>query len=127
MIAFPSTMPPLVPRSLARAIALLLFAAALLVALPHRTFAADGVKIPTVSVDLKETDDANDFVPAMKIVALLTILSVAPAILLMMTSFTRILVVLSFVRQALGTNTMPPNQVILGLALFLTLFTMQPV
>jgi flagellar biosynthetic protein FliP len=84
-------------------------------------------KIPTISVDLKETDDPEDFVPAVKIVALLTILSVAPAILLMMTSFTRILVVLSFVRQALGTTTMPPNQVILGLALFLTMFTMAPV
>lgn len=63
----------------------------------------------------------------MKIVGMLTIFSVAPAILLMMTSFTRILVVLSFVRQALGTQTMLPNQVILGLSLFLTMFTMAPV
>ncbi len=85
------------------------------------------VKIPTISVDLKETDEPTDFVPAVKIVAMLTILSIAPAILLMMTSFTRILVVLSFVRQALGTATMPPNQVIVGLALFLTMFTMAPV
>jgi flagellar biosynthesis protein FliP len=66
-------------------------------------------------------------VPAMKIIGLLTILAVAPAILLMMTSFTRILIVLSFVRQALGTQTMPPNQVIIGLSLFLTLFTMSPI
>lgn len=84
-------------------------------------------KIPTISVDLKETDEPSDMVPAVKIVGLLTILSVAPAILLMTTSFTRILVVLSFVRQALGTQTMPPNQVILGLTLFLTMFTMAPV
>ncbi len=84
-------------------------------------------KIPTISLDLKETDDPSDMVPAVKIVAMLTIMSIAPAILLMMTSFTRILVVLSFVRQALGTSTMPPNQVILGLALFLTMFTMAPV
>ncbi len=84
-------------------------------------------KFPTISVDLKETDDPTDMVPAVKIVALLTILSIAPAILLMMTSFTRILVVLSFVRQALGTASMPPNQVIVGLALFLTMFTMSPV
>jgi flagellar biosynthetic protein FliP len=83
--------------------------------------------MPTIAIDLKETDDPSDMVPAIKIVALLTVLSVAPAILLMMTSFTRILVVLSFVRQALGTNTMPPNQVIVGLALFLTMFTMSPV
>jgi flagellar biosynthetic protein FliP len=54
-------------------------------------------------------------------------LALAPALLLMMTSFTRILIVLSFVRQALGTMTMPPNQVIIGLSLFLTMFTMSPV
>jgi flagellar biosynthetic protein FliP len=84
-------------------------------------------KIPTISVDLKETDDPTDLVPALKIVALLTILSVAPAILLMTTSFTRILVILSFVRQAMGTANMPPNQVVVGLALFLTAFTMSPV
>lgn len=83
--------------------------------------------VPTISIDLKETDEPSDFVPAIKIIGLLTVLSVAPAILLMMTSFTRILVVLSFVRQALGTATMPPNQVIVGLSLFLTMFTMAPV
>ena len=88
---------------------------------------ATETKVPTIGIDLKETDDPNDLVPAMKIVALLTVISMAPAILLMMTSFTRILVVLSFVRQALGTNSMPPNQVIVGLALFLTAFTMSPV
>ena len=83
-------------------------------------------KIPTLEVNLKDTDSPESMIPAIKIVAILTILSVAPAILLMMTSFTRILVVLSFTRQALGTQTMPPNQVILGLSLFLTMFTMSP-
>ena len=83
-------------------------------------------KMPTVELNLYETDDPEAFVPALKIVSLLTILAVAPAILLMMTSFTRIVVVLSFIRQALGTQTMPPNQVIVGLSLFLTLFTMGP-
>ena len=89
--------------------------------------AAAQTKLPTLSIDLKETDQPEDLVPALKIVGLLTVLSIAPALLLMMTSFTRILVVLSFVRQALGTATMPPNQVIVGLALFLTAFTMAPV
>ena len=84
-------------------------------------------KMPTVELNLYETEDPEAFVPALKIVAMLTILAVAPAILLMMTSFTRILIVLSFVRQALGTQTMPPNQVIVGLAMFLTFFTMGPV
>lgn len=82
---------------------------------------------PTLSLNLGDADDPTAVVPALKIVGVLTVLTVAPAILLMMTSFTRILIVLSFVRQALGTQTMPPNQVILGLALFLTIFTMSPV
>lgn len=82
---------------------------------------------PKLDINLYETDDPEAFVPALKIVALLTVLAVAPAILLMMTSFTRIIVVLSFLRQALGTQTMPPNQVIVGLAFFLTIFTMGPI
>ncbi len=83
--------------------------------------------MPALNINLSETDDPTAVVPALKIVSILTILSVAPAILLMMTSFTRILVVLSFLRQAIGSATMPPNQVILGLSLFLTMFTMAPV
>ena len=84
-------------------------------------------KIPTLSINLADSDDPDAAVPVMKIVGMLTVLTVAPAILLMMTSFTRILIILSFVRQALGTQSMPPNQVIVGLAFFLTLFTMSPV
>ena len=84
-------------------------------------------KMPTIELNMYETDDPEAFVPALKIVAMLTILAVAPAILLMMTSFTRIVVVLSFIRQALGTQTMPPNQVVVGLSLFLTMFTMGPI
>ncbi len=63
----------------------------------------------------------------LRILLVLTVLSIAPFILLMMTSFTRIIVVLHFVRTALGTQTAPPNQVLLGLALFITLFIMSPV
>lgn len=83
--------------------------------------------VPALNINLSETDDPTAVVPAIKIVSILTVLSVAPAILLMMTSFTRILVVLSFLRQAIGSATLPPNQVILGLSLFLTMFTMAPV
>lgn len=64
---------------------------------------------------------------SMKMLLVLTVLSIAPFILIMMTSFTRIIVVLHFVRSALGTQTTPPNQVLVGLALFLTLFIMSPV
>ena len=64
---------------------------------------------------------------SIQILLILTVLSLAPAIILMMTSFTRIIIVLSFLRNALGTQQMPPNQVLIGLALFLTLFIMNPV
>lgn len=64
---------------------------------------------------------------SLKILLVLTLLSLAPFILIMVTSFTRIIVVLHFVRSALGTQTTPPNQVLIGLALFLTLFIMSPV
>jgi flagellar biosynthetic protein FliP len=64
---------------------------------------------------------------SMKMILVLTVLSIAPFIVIMVTSFTRIVVVLHFVRTALGTQTTPPNQVMVGLALFLTLFIMSPV
>lgn len=64
---------------------------------------------------------------SLQMLLVLTVLSLAPSILIMMTSFTRIIVVLHFVRSALGTQTTPPNQVLIGLALFLTLFIMSPV
>jgi flagellar biosynthetic protein FliP len=63
----------------------------------------------------------------LQILALLTVLSLVPAILVSVTSFTRIVIVTHFLRQALGTQTMPPNQIIIGLSLFLTFFVMQPV
>lgn len=63
---------------------------------------------------------------SVKLLLLLTVLSLAPSILVLMTSFTRIVIVLSFVRTALATNQMPPNQVIIGLSLFLTFFIMAP-
>ncbi len=87
---------------------------------------AQAVTLPSVNLGFKSTDNPNEIVNAIKIVMLLTVLSLAPAILIMMTSFTRIIVVLSFVRQALGTQQMPPNQLLVGLALFLTFFIMAP-
>jgi flagellar biosynthetic protein FliP len=64
---------------------------------------------------------------SIQILLILTVLSLAPSIIIMMTSFTRIIIVLSFLRNALGTQQMPPNQVLIGLALFLSLFIMTPV
>ena len=63
----------------------------------------------------------------LQIFLLLTVLSLAPSILIMVTCFTRIAIVLSLLRQAIGSNQLPPNQIIIGLALFLTFFVMTPV
>lgn len=70
--------------------------------------------------------EAANVSTSIKMMLLLTVLSIAPAILILMTSFARIVIVLSFVRSALATQQMPPNQVIVGLALFLTFFIMAP-
>jgi len=72
-------------------------------------------------------ESPQDTAASIQLLLLLTVLSLAPAIIIMMTSFTRIAIVLSFLRNALGTQQMPPNQVLIGLALFLTFFIMAPV
>jgi flagellar biosynthetic protein FliP len=82
--------------------------------------------IPLFSLSIGDSENSDDLVPALRVVGILTILTLAPAILLLTSAFTRILIVLSFVRQALGSPTMPPNQVLIGLSLFLTYFVMGP-
>jgi flagellar biosynthetic protein FliP len=84
------------------------------------------VSIPSINVGLVSGDKPVEVANAIKIMVILTVLSLAPAILILMTSFTRIVVVLSFLRQAIGTQQMPPNQLIIGLSLFLTFFVMAP-
>ena len=76
---------------------------------------------------LQNVGGAQNVSMSLQVLALMTVLTLLPAILLMMTSFTRIIIVLSFLRQALATQSTPPNQVLLGLALFLTMFVMTPV
>lgn len=85
-----------------------------------------GITIPTVQVSVDEAAGPEETVTTLQIIALITILSLAPSILIMVTSFTRIIIVLSFLRNALGTQQMPPNQILIGLALFLTLAIMSP-
>lgn len=75
---------------------------------------------------LREAKDPQHVSATIEIVFLLTVLSLAPALLVMVTSFTRIVIVLSFVRRAIGTQELPPNQVITGLALLLTFMVMSP-
>lgn len=77
-------------------------------------------------ISIFSDSDPSNVSTSVKLVLLLTVLSLAPSILILMTSFTRIVIVLSFTRTALATQQMPPNQVIVGLALFLTFFIMAP-
>jgi flagellar biosynthesis protein FliP len=96
----------------------------LLVAAP--ALAQTPVSLPTLSLGVQDTTDPGRVGVTLQIVALMTVLSLAPAFLILTTSFTRIAVVLSFLRTALGTQQLPPNQIIIGLSLFLTFFVMGP-
>lgn len=77
-------------------------------------------------IDIFSSSDPTNVSTAVKLILLLTVFSLAPGILILMTSFTRIVIVLSFVRTSLATQQMPPNQVLIGIALFLTFFIMAP-
>ena len=91
------------------------------------TIESNAQSVPKFTFAIEESDEPEDVSLTIQILAIMTVLSLAPSILIMMTSFTRIIVVFHFLRQALGTQQMPPNQLLLGLALFLTMFIMTPV
>ncbi|MCX6640536.1 MAG: flagellar type III secretion system pore protein FliP [bacterium] len=82
--------------------------------------------LPKITIGVDKASNAQDLTVAVQILLLMTVLSLAPAILIMMTAFTRIIIVLHFLRQAMSTQSVPPNQVVVGLALFLTFFIMSP-
>jgi flagellar biosynthetic protein FliP len=88
--------------------------------------AQETVPIPRVSVEVGAARTPQEVSTSLQILAILTLLSVAPSILLMMTAFTRIVIVLSFLKSALGTPNIPPTPVIIGLSLFLTFYVMAP-
>jgi flagellar biosynthetic protein FliP len=88
--------------------------------------AAPMIPVPNINIGVEAANNPKDVALSLQILFTLTVLTLAPSILIMMTSFTRIIVVLSFLRSALATQQMPPNQVLIGLALFLTFFTMSP-
>lgn len=92
-------------------------------------WATDGnVPIPfSFDFGVKAAENGADVVNSLQILFLLTLIAMAPTLLLMLTSFTRVLIVLHFTRSALGTQQAPPNQVLIGLSLFITLFIMMPV
>jgi len=106
---------------------LLLLSVAGVIGMTYSSASAQAWPIPTVKIGVGEAKGPGEVSVLIQILILLTVLSLAPAILVMMTSFTRLIVVFSFLRHALGTNQMPPNQLLIGLALFLTFFIMTPV
>ena len=93
----------------------------------NSTAAAPQTAAPFISIGMDQAQEPGKLAVVLQIFLLMTVLSLAPAILIMLTSFTRVVIVLSLLRRALGTMQMPPNQVIIGLALFLTFFIMTPV
>ena len=89
------------------------------------SFAAD-IPFPSIKIGVDQAKSPQDVAMSIQILLVLTVLSLAPAILIMTTSFTRVVIVLAFLRQGLGTQQVPPNKVLIGLALFLTFFIMRP-
>ena len=109
-----------------KGIVFLILVILLVILLPTPAMAQEGL-IPNINLEIGAEDEVDNLVPSLQLLLLLTILSLAPAILIMVTSFTRIVIVLSMIRNALATRTMPPNQVLIGMAIFLTIFIMAPV
>jgi len=83
--------------------------------------------LPRLSLSVEQPENPGDVAVSLQILFLITILALAPSIMIMMTSFVRIVVVFSFLRRAIGTQTMPPDQLLVGLSIFLTVFIMMPV
>ena len=113
------------------ALALILFGGYLLLSIPtlfvEHAVAQEQQGIPDINISVGQGEQATDISLPLQIVLLLTILSLVPSLLVMLTSFTRIVIVFHFLRQAMATQTMPPNQIMIGMALFLTIMIMWPV
>jgi flagellar biosynthesis protein FliP len=109
-----------------RQLIVLFFSIAVSFVLVRSVLAADFI-LPSFQFGIEKGGDPGDVSVLLQIVFLLTVLTLAPAILILMTSFTRLAIVFSFLRQAVGTQQTPSNQIIAGLALFLTFFIMMPV
>lgn len=90
-------------------------------------YAQTFLPIPNINLDIGLAGEGEELVTSLQLLLLLTVLSLVPAFLVLMTSFTRMVIVLGFVRNALATQNTPPNQIVVGLALFLTIFIMQPI
>ena len=88
--------------------------------------AFSAIAFPNISIGMQTANTPQEFTQGVQIMILLTILTLAPSIIIMTTAFIRIVIVLALTRQAIGTTTLPPNQIIAGLAIILTFFIMSP-
>jgi flagellar biosynthesis protein FliP len=115
-------------KKVLRNFVIIAFAIISLIFIAKRVYAApQDIPIPKVNISVDNTNSPKEYVDNIKLLIMLTVLTLLPSIIMMMTSFIRIIVVLGFLRGAIGTQQSPPNQVLIGLALFLTLFIMTPV
>lgn len=105
----------------------MLLIALTLVIVSGADFAQAGPTFPNVSLDIGNASTNKEVASSVQIILILSILTMAPSILIMMTCFTRIIIIFSFLRKALSLQTTPPNQVMIALALFITFFVMSPV
>ena len=103
----------------------LLVGLVLLLTSAHHVWAAP-VGLPTLDIKVGQSNNPQDISKGLQIIVIMTILALAPSFLIMATGFTRIVIVLSLIRHAIGSPTLPPNQIITGLALILTFFVMAP-
>ncbi len=90
------------------------------------TLNAESLQIPTVNLSLEAPSEPKDLVNTLNVVVVLTLLALAPSLVLVMTSFARLLIVFSFLRMAMGTQQSPPTQLLVSLAMILTIFIMEP-
>ena len=109
-----------------KALFVLILSLSICILFAGKAFAADFL-FPSLHIGIEKGENPGEISVLLQIIFLLTVLTLAPAILILMTSFTRLAVVFSFLRRALGTQQTPSNQIIAGLALFLTFFIMMPV
>ncbi len=115
------------PRKRRKLIISIVIFTLLMVAFCINSYAEPAITISNDGITVNTPGNAEDVSDSIKLLFYLSLLAFLPSIVIMMTSFTRIIIVLSFLRNAMGTQQMPPNQVLIGLALFLTLFIMSPV
>jgi len=116
-------------KELSAAALVVLFSAVLIISLSHEVQGAPypEIKLPDIRIGADKPKDADSMILPFQMLLIMTLLSLAPYILVMTTCFIRVTMVLSFLRTAMGTQQVPPTQVMMGLALFITFYIMQPV